>query len=163
MTPARAPLGSAPQVCQLTQGVPHADLRRGRIYVREWASRDGRVALIHEYLHKLAHKDYGTYAQKLGGEASTAGSTLIEGVDSLLSEIAWKSALPRTKLNDVRQAVEPDAVAAGKPYNENLLPVMPARAETYEGAVRLVSVVGIRNLYAAYFQGRVDLIGGTVT
>jgi uncharacterized protein YfaQ (DUF2300 family) len=49
------PLDSAPQVCQLTQGVPRADLRRGRIYVREWASRDGRVALIHEYLH-LAFK-----------------------------------------------------------------------------------------------------------
>jgi uncharacterized protein YfaQ (DUF2300 family) len=39
------------QVCQLMQGVPHADQRRLRIHVREWASREGRVALIHEYLH----------------------------------------------------------------------------------------------------------------
>ncbi|HEX5685498.1 MAG TPA: DUF2300 domain-containing protein [Ideonella sp.] len=45
-----APDGT-PQVCQLTQGVPHADLRRGRVYIREWTSRDGRVTLIHEYLH----------------------------------------------------------------------------------------------------------------
>jgi uncharacterized protein YfaQ (DUF2300 family) len=45
------PPDPAPQVCQLTHGVPHADLRRGRLYVREWASRDGRVTLIHEYLH----------------------------------------------------------------------------------------------------------------
>lgn len=49
------PPDSAPQVCQLTQGVPHADLRRGRVFVREWATRDGRVTLIHEYLH-LAFK-----------------------------------------------------------------------------------------------------------
>lgn len=39
------------QVCQLTHGVPHADQRRLRIHVREWHSREGRVALIHEYLH----------------------------------------------------------------------------------------------------------------
>ena len=45
------PPDEAPQVCFLTQGVPHADLRRGRIYVCEWTSRDGRVSLIHEYLH----------------------------------------------------------------------------------------------------------------
>lgn len=45
------PPDNAPQVCLLTQGVPHADLRRGRVFVREWTSRDGRVSLIHEYLH----------------------------------------------------------------------------------------------------------------
>ncbi|MEK8030020.1 DUF2300 domain-containing protein [Ideonella sp. DXS29W] len=45
------PLESPPQVCLLAQGVPHADLRRGRVYVREWTSREGRVTLIHEYLH----------------------------------------------------------------------------------------------------------------
>ncbi len=43
--------GAALQVCQLQQGVPHADQRRLRIHLREWASREGRVTLIHEYLH----------------------------------------------------------------------------------------------------------------
>lgn len=45
------PPGAALQVCQLQHGVPHADQRRLRVHVREWASREGRVALIHEYLH----------------------------------------------------------------------------------------------------------------
>ncbi len=44
-------LDAPPQVCQLQQGVPHADVRRGRIWLREWQTRDGRVTLIHEYLH----------------------------------------------------------------------------------------------------------------
>jgi uncharacterized protein YfaQ (DUF2300 family) len=43
--------GAELQVCQLQQGVPHADARRLRIHLREWRSREGRVTLIHEYLH----------------------------------------------------------------------------------------------------------------
>ncbi|MDZ7813740.1 MAG: DUF2300 domain-containing protein [Ideonella sp.] len=45
------PPATAVQVCQLQQGVPHSDQRRLRIHVREWLSREGRVTLIHEYLH----------------------------------------------------------------------------------------------------------------
>ncbi|HSI52140.1 MAG TPA: DUF2300 domain-containing protein [Ideonella sp.] len=45
------PPDALPQVCELGQGVPHADPRRGRIFLREWRSREGRVTLIHEYLH----------------------------------------------------------------------------------------------------------------
>jgi len=45
------PPDALPQVCELGQGVPHADPRRGRIFLREWQSREGRVTLIHEYLH----------------------------------------------------------------------------------------------------------------
>jgi len=48
------------------------------------------LVLMHEYLHKLAEKDhYNKYAEKIGGEHSTPGNSLIEGVDSLLTEIAW--------------------------------------------------------------------------
>jgi uncharacterized protein YfaQ (DUF2300 family) len=43
--------GPALQICQLQQGVPQADSRRLRIQLREWHSREGRVSLIHEYLH----------------------------------------------------------------------------------------------------------------
>ncbi|MFG6456217.1 DUF2300 domain-containing protein [Roseateles sp. BYS96W] len=45
------PLDAPPQVCQLEVGTPHADLRRSRLWLREWQTRDGRVTLIHEYLH----------------------------------------------------------------------------------------------------------------
>lgn len=117
--------------------------------------------LMHEYLHKLAHKDYHDYADKLGGEHSTEGNTLIEGVDSLFTEIAWSNAVKRAGLPEVRAIVEPDAVKARLAFDPTLLPVIPYRRyDTYEQAVRLVAVVGIYNLYAAYFQGKVDLVGG---
>jgi uncharacterized protein YfaQ (DUF2300 family) len=45
------PLDAPPQVCLLQAGTPHADLRRGRVWLREWQTRDGRVTLIHEVLH----------------------------------------------------------------------------------------------------------------
>ncbi|HSW05329.1 DUF2300 domain-containing protein, partial [Aquabacterium sp.] len=49
--------GAELQVCQLMQGVPFADQRRLRIHLREWHSREGRVTLIHEYLH-LAFRNH---------------------------------------------------------------------------------------------------------
>ncbi len=45
------PPGEALQVCQLAMGTPHSDQRRLLIRLREWQSREGRVTLIHEYLH----------------------------------------------------------------------------------------------------------------
>jgi uncharacterized protein YfaQ (DUF2300 family) len=39
------------QVCRLALGTPHADTRRMQIRLREWGSREGRVTLVHEYLH----------------------------------------------------------------------------------------------------------------
>lgn len=39
------------KVCQLERGVPFAEPDRLRIHLREWWSREGRVTLIHEYLH----------------------------------------------------------------------------------------------------------------
>jgi len=122
---------------------------------------DMYLVLMHEYLHKLAAKKYHDYADKLGGEHSTQGNTLIEGVDSLLTEIAWSSAVQHASTPAVRAIVEPDAVAAGAPFDIDLLPKMPARRyPNFDKAMKLASVVGIRNLYAAYFQGRIDLIGG---
>ena len=116
--------------------------------------------LMHEYLHSLADPEYDKYANKLGGEHSTEGNTLIEGVDSLFTETAWTSAKNRAPTNVVRKEVEPDAVKAGEPFDPELLPVMPHRRyDTYSNAVKLMNVVGIRNLYAAYFQGEVKLIG----
>jgi len=51
----RAEVGFEPvpavQVCELQMGSPHADQRRSLIRIREWRSREGRVTLLHEYLH----------------------------------------------------------------------------------------------------------------
>lgn len=119
------------------------------------------LVLIHEYGHSLAHDKYNRYAEKLGGEKSPEGNALIEGVDSLLTEVVWTEARPRAALAEVRNKVEPEAVKAGLPFDEKLLPLMPHRRyDTYDKALRLARVVGIKNLYAAYFLGDVKLIGG---
>ena len=49
--PGYEPLPETLQVCRLGMGVPHSDQRLLRIHVREWFSQDGRVTLLHEYLH----------------------------------------------------------------------------------------------------------------
>jgi len=122
---------------------------------------DQFAVLIHEYLHSLASKPYNDYADHLGGESTTEGNTLIEGVDSLLTETVWTHAKPRASLPEVRKKVEPEAFNKGEPFDASLLPdVTHRRYATYPNAVRLVSVVGTRNLYAAYFYGDVKLIGG---
>jgi uncharacterized protein YfaQ (DUF2300 family) len=51
------PPGNAIRVCQLSGPTPHSDQRRLIIRVREWQTREGRVTLIHEYLH-LAFRDH---------------------------------------------------------------------------------------------------------
>lgn len=45
------------RICQLAIGLPHSDQRRMVIRVREWQTHEGRVTLIHEYLH-LAFRDH---------------------------------------------------------------------------------------------------------
>ena len=49
--------GEGLRICRLAMGVPTSDQRRMLIRVREWTSREGRVTLIHEYLH-LAFRDH---------------------------------------------------------------------------------------------------------
>jgi uncharacterized protein YfaQ (DUF2300 family) len=43
--------GPTVQVCRLAHGTPHSDQRLLVIRIREWLTREGRVTLIHEYLH----------------------------------------------------------------------------------------------------------------
>lgn len=45
------PQAAQMQVCRLALGAPHSDMRRLQIRLREWQSREGRVTLVHEYLH----------------------------------------------------------------------------------------------------------------
>jgi hypothetical protein len=132
-----------------------ADPKEDRIFL--W---DMFLTLIHEYCHSLASGEYNTYANKLGGEYSPQGNALIEGVNTLLTEIVWTEARPRASRKEVREAVEPDAVKGKQPFDEKLLPLMPqGRYDTYDKALRLAQVVGIKNIYAAYFLGQVKLIG----
>ncbi|MCA0177257.1 MAG: DUF2300 domain-containing protein [Proteobacteria bacterium] len=58
--PGYEPLVPMPRICQLALGLPHADSRRGLIRVRDWHSPEGRIGLVHEYLHlAFAHHPSG--------------------------------------------------------------------------------------------------------
>ncbi len=120
---------------------------------------DAFQTFIHEYLHTLAHPDYEAYADTFGYDAPEY-NTLMEGVDSLLTEIAWRQVSGRASAPALRARVEGAAFAA-LPWNAALVPpITNQRYPSYSQALALVDVVGIRNLYAAYFLGRVDLIRG---
>ena len=49
--PGFEPLPDSLQVCRLAFGTPHSDQRLLQIRMREWFTQDGRVTLVHEYLH----------------------------------------------------------------------------------------------------------------
>jgi uncharacterized protein YfaQ (DUF2300 family) len=51
------PLPEDVQVCRLEYGTAHSDQRLLQIRVRDWFSQDGRVTLVHEYLH-LAFRNH---------------------------------------------------------------------------------------------------------
>jgi len=111
-------------------------------------------ALIHEYTHTLAHPDYNSYADRFGRK-SLEWNTLIEGVNSLLTEIVWSN----VNISELRQEIEGQRLAT-LPLDLSLIPITKHRYSSYLAAMRLVKTVGIQNLYAAYFLGRVNLIGG---
>ena len=135
----------------------------GHIYIQRFRGEDPQAdrlllwdafqILIHEYLHLLTHRDYRRYAETLRDPEE---HTLIEGVCSLLTEIVWENIEPR--LNAIRPDVEGTTYAS--------LPAIdvphPSRRRyaAFTQALQLVDIVGVDNLYAAYFLGLVDRIGG---
>ena len=112
---------------------------------------------IHEYLHTLAHGDYDTFAESFGLNSNEL-NTLIEGVDSLLTEVVWDAIEPRVGTQELRERVE-GVTNAAQPAIRVPHPSR-RRYASYTEALRLADLVGIRNLYAAYFLGLVDRIGG---
>ena len=110
--------------------------------------------LIHEYMHSLQHPAWRHYKDDKAKTDSQASHTLSEGVAELLT----RTVISQINLNDksLRKQVlgkisddgeEPDLDRAAK------------YAAAFTRAQALVGVVGIHNLYAAYFLGQVDLIG----
>ncbi|EJN07233.1 hypothetical protein PMI42_07945 [Bradyrhizobium sp. YR681] len=113
--------------------------------------------LIHEYIHTLRAEKYSKFARDFGRQ-SNEYNTLIEGVDSMLDEIVWEHVAPRVKERELREAVEGPEIAKLEPIV--VQPASQRRYASYTEAMKFVNVVGIRNLYAAYFKGDVAKIGG---
>lgn len=155
-----------------------AEARGGRIFVQRFKAPDkaeGELKgqnipdrekmwdtfqlFIHEYIHTLEHIDYHDYAEEFG-DSSASYNTLVEGVATLLDEIVWSRVAPRVAEPALREEVEgpgeidKPALASVDP------PSLHRRYPSYAEAIKLVSLVGIRNLYAAFFLGEVDRIAG---
>lgn len=114
---------------------------------------------IHEYMHALAHSAYRTYANSFGGAETEQYNTLIEGVDCVLTESAWQRIAPLAGTPALRAQVEGPTLSA-QPFDPGTVPPIDNRRyPSYDQAMELVSTVGIQNVFAAYFLGRVDLIG----
>jgi len=114
--------------------------------------------LIHEYLHTLVHRKYQKAAAEFGTN-SNEWNTLMEGVDSLLTEIVWVAVEPHVKDKDLRKQIEGKEIAELPPIEVPHVSALSGRYASYTEALRLVDLVGVTNLYAAYFLGLVDRIG----
>jgi hypothetical protein len=113
--------------------------------------------LIHEYLHTLVDRRYADFANDFGS-SSPERITLMEGVDSLLSEIAWASIVPRVNDTALREKVEGPDLAKLPPIT--VKHAFRRQYASYNEALRLMNVVGFRNIVLAYFKGEVAGIGG---
>ena len=110
---------------------------------------------VHEYLHTLRDDDYTDYA-KTFGRKSPQYNTLIEGVDDVFTGMVWSRIAAKATEPALREKVEGTAYAALPPID---LPD-PTHYASIEEAHRLISVVGLPNVVAAYFLGLVDRIRG---
>ncbi len=114
--------------------------------------------LIHEVIHTLVADDYEKYADSL---PAASFNTLIEGADSFLTEVVWTNVEPRVGDHDLREKIEGPQLAA-----EPAITIPHAgelhRYASYTEVLKLVDRVGVESLYAAYFMGLIDRIGGTL-
>jgi Domain of unknown function (DUF4157) len=115
---------------------------------------------IHEYVHTLVHPAYNTYAESFGFR-SPKHNALMEGVDCVLEEMVWERIVPLVADPNFRAKVEgPDNAkkpAISVPHS-GLLRGYPS----YTEALKLIEMAGLNNVLAAYFLGKVELIGGPI-
>jgi hypothetical protein len=110
------------------------------------------ATMIHEYIHVLAHENWHTHRDSKRKGDPQGGNTLGEGVPELLT----RTVLSQVNFNDktLRKAVLGSTKDDGSDPN-----ISRVYDDPYQHAMALVGVVGIHNLYAAYFLGETKLIG----
>jgi hypothetical protein len=114
--------------------------------------------MLHEYMHSLENADYHAYANTFG-YGTEQYDALVEGMASVLAEIAWTNVKPHVAEQSLRDKVEGTALS-GAAFNPANVPEMNQRRyASFDQAMKLVNKVGIRNVYAAFFLGKVELIG----
>jgi hypothetical protein len=122
------------------------DKAEGRNYM--W---DMFQTVIHEYIHTLEHPEHEKYRKTL--PAQKGGFTLREGTTDYFTKIAYNNT---NKSNaTLRQNVEGPFHEKGKTHP---VPDLHTYRES-QNAERAAGVVGLQNMCAGFFLGRVDLIG----
>lgn len=129
----------------------------GKIYIQRFKSADDDVnrdtcwrlyrTCIHEYIHTLEHAKSVSYRSTLGEKVG--GFTIREGFTDYFTKIVWGNI--DFSSGTLRTAVE------GPFHVDNTHPIPPMGA--YSEAVnaeRVAGIIGIKNLYAAFFLGEVD-------
>jgi peptidoglycan hydrolase-like protein with peptidoglycan-binding domain len=105
---------------------------------------------IHEYIHTLEHPDHVAYRAAM--DQQKGGFTLREGVTDYFTKVVWNGI---TIDDALRKKIE-------GPLNDPMNKVSVKPLNTYnesENAEKLAGVVGVRNVAAAFFLGKVELIG----
>jgi hypothetical protein len=111
------------------------------------------ATIIHEYVHTLEHSQHVTYRRGLPEQQG--GFVLREGMTDYLSKIVWDNTNFNAALRTtIEGRFQDPANPTGHPIRT------PGRYGEWVNAERMVGIVGIRNALAAFFLGRVDLIGG---
>ena len=115
--------------------------------------------MIHEYLHTLTHERYYAYARTLpGGSRGVQYNTLIEGMTSAMTEIVWANVAARVGQKALSEKVEGTSLYVDEATSKAACPVIPGRYPSYHQAMELITIVGPRNVFAAYLLGEVDMI-----
>jgi hypothetical protein len=123
-----------------------ADAHEDRMFMwKTWQT------LIHEYIHTLAHSKFSKYADNHPDKAK--GHALREGMTDYL----FKLVMSQTNLTDaaLHKTVE-------GPYHDVGVVEKVTVRSGYAAAIeaeQLVGIVGANNAFAAFFLGRVELIG----
>ena len=109
------------------------------------------ATIIHEYIHTLEHPDHVAYRGTMDEDAGSL--TLREGMCDYFTKMVWDTIEFTPALN---------SQVEGPFHNPNMQHNIPTPTfyDSTEQAERAVGVVGVRNAMAAFFLGRVDLIGG---
>jgi peptidoglycan hydrolase-like protein with peptidoglycan-binding domain len=109
--------------------------------------------LVHEYMHSLTHPTFRKFRNELVKTDPEGAHTLTEGVTELLA----RTVLSQVNVKDPKLRKQ----VLGRVPDDDEEPDLDR--DGYEDAVSrakaLVGVVGINNLYAAYFLGETKLIG----
>jgi peptidoglycan hydrolase-like protein with peptidoglycan-binding domain len=111
--------------------------------------------LVHEYMHTLEHSEWRKWREGEGTKDASKGQTLLEGVTEFLTRVVLADVDPKDL--KLRKAVE------GTDFDEDADPPKVERTgyqADAERAEKVVGIVGVSNLYNAYFVGQTKFLTG---